>query len=78
MIRAFVAEIFAKWYQLSKMIDFYSIFHIFTVARLKSLLTWRITEWLWNCLEIKYQNVPIHGKSTPVLGCGLLPGLGNE
>ena len=38
------------------------IFHILTVTWLKSFQRWITTEWLWNVLETRYQNVTIFWK----------------
>ena len=58
-IRAFIAEIFAKRYWLSRVINFQCISHIFTVTALKSLQRWIITVRSWISLETSYQNVHI-------------------
>ena len=42
-IQAFVTEIFAKQYWLSKYFNFQCIFRIFIVSHLKSLSKWKIT-----------------------------------
>ena len=44
---------------LSEYFNFQCIFHIFTVSHHKGLTRWINTEWLWNFLESRYQNVPI-------------------
>ena len=61
-IWAFVAEIFAKLYWLSKIILFPCIFHILSITCLKSLQRWIITKKLWNFWETRYQNGNLLGE----------------
>ena len=61
-IRAFVAEIFAKQYWYFLIIDFQCIFYISAIIHIRSPPRWIITEWWWNCFEIRPQNLPISVK----------------
>ena len=61
-IRAFVREIFAKQFWCFLFIDFQCIFYISAIMHPRSLPRWIFTEWLWNCFEIRPQNLPISGK----------------
>ena len=61
-IQAFAAEILAKLFWLFFIIDFQCIFDISAIIHLRSLPRWIITEWWWNCFEIRPQNLPISVK----------------